>query len=140
LYADEIKAREALASLGKGCEIEHRPGENVRCENYCNVSEVVRAISKTERKNKMSELSKLEHALLCAARAFAACYSAPEERNNGKVAAQPKARVTETSNGIPVCEKHGKAQRPSKSGKGYYCVDCFIEKRSPEKCRLLKLK
>lgn len=38
LYADPEKAQEALASLGKGYLIEHRPGENVRCENYCNVN------------------------------------------------------------------------------------------------------
>jgi hypothetical protein len=38
LYADPVKAQEALANLGKGYEIEVRKGENVRCENYCNVS------------------------------------------------------------------------------------------------------
>lgn len=38
LYADHEKAQEALASLGKGYLLEHRPGENVRCENYCSVS------------------------------------------------------------------------------------------------------
>lgn len=38
LYADEAKAQEALAGLGKGYSIEYRPGENTRCENYCNVS------------------------------------------------------------------------------------------------------
>jgi hypothetical protein len=38
LYADIEKAQDALAKLGKGYLLEHRPGENVRCENYCNVS------------------------------------------------------------------------------------------------------
>lgn len=81
----------------------------------------------------MSELSKLEYALLCAARAFAACYQASEEKIDSNPAPQPKGRITETSNGIPVCEKHGKANRPSKSGKGYYCVECFIEKKEAQK-------
>lgn len=38
LFADPLKADEALAKLGKGYFIEFRPGENTRCENYCNVS------------------------------------------------------------------------------------------------------
>lgn len=38
LYAEEAKAQQVLATMGKGYFIEHRPGENVRCENYCNVS------------------------------------------------------------------------------------------------------
>lgn len=34
----------------------------------------------------------------------------------------PQARPTATSNGIPVCPKHGKAMRPSKYKEGqYYC-------------------
>jgi len=38
LYAEEAKAQEVLATMGKGYFIEYRPGENVRCESYCNVS------------------------------------------------------------------------------------------------------
>lgn len=38
LYADPLKADEHLAKLGKGYFIEFRAGENVRCENYCNVN------------------------------------------------------------------------------------------------------
>ena len=78
----------------------------------------------------MSDLSKLEYALLCAARAFAACYQDAVQRVEPQSTPQPKGRVTETSNGIPVCEKHGKAYRPSKSGKGYYCLDCFLERKN----------
>ena len=81
----------------------------------------------------MNELSKLEYALLCAARAFAACYQDSVQKIDPKVSPEPKAEPTETSNGIPVCKKHGKAQRPSKSGKGYYCLDCFIEKKEAQK-------
>lgn len=50
LYADEAKAQEALASLGKGYLIEHRPGENVRCENYCNVSKWCKQFQKSKGK------------------------------------------------------------------------------------------
>lgn len=78
----------------------------------------------------MSELSKLEYALLCAARAFAACYQDSIEKIEPRATPQPKGRVTETSNGIPVCEKHGKAHRPSKNGNGYYCLDCFLERKN----------
>ena len=38
LFAVEEKAREHLASLGAGYEIEYRPGENVRCNLYCPVA------------------------------------------------------------------------------------------------------
>lgn len=38
LYADELKAKEALSKLGSGYEIEHRPGENTRCALYCPVA------------------------------------------------------------------------------------------------------
>jgi len=38
LYADEQKAKEHLERLGPGYEIEFRPGENVRCEDYCSVA------------------------------------------------------------------------------------------------------
>lgn len=38
LFADEAKAKEKLAELGPGYEIEHRPGENTRCALYCPVS------------------------------------------------------------------------------------------------------
>ena len=70
----------------------------------------------------MSELSKLEYALLCAARAFAACYQPKENKIDSQVAEKPKGRVTETSNGIPVCSLHGKEMRPSKFKEGqYYC-------------------
>lgn len=78
----------------------------------------------------MDDIQKLAHALLCAARAFAACYQTSENKIDSQVAEKPKGRVTETSNGIPVCEKHGKAHRPSKSGNGYYCLDCFLERKN----------
>lgn len=48
-YADPIKADEALAKLGKGYYIEYRPGENVRCENYCNVSKWCEQYQKLKR-------------------------------------------------------------------------------------------
>lgn len=38
LYAVEQKAREALDELGPMYEIEHRPGENTRCNLYCPVN------------------------------------------------------------------------------------------------------
>jgi len=38
LFAIEEKAKEKLAELGSGFEIEHRPGQNMRCELYCPVS------------------------------------------------------------------------------------------------------
>jgi len=38
LYADELKAKEKLAELGSGYEIEYRPGANIRCELYCPVA------------------------------------------------------------------------------------------------------
>lgn len=38
LFAIEAKAKEFLASLGSGYEIEYRPGENVRCNLYCPVA------------------------------------------------------------------------------------------------------
>lgn len=69
------------------------------------------------------QLSKLEQALLCAARAFAACYQGTELGNPGEGAGQPKKSApTQTSNGIPVCKIHGKQMRPSKYKEGqYYC-------------------
>lgn len=48
LYAEETKAQEALATLGKGYFIEHRSGENVRCENYCNVNKWCEQYKKTK--------------------------------------------------------------------------------------------
>lgn len=50
LYAMESKAQEALADLGKGYFIEFRAGENVRCENYCNVSKWCQQYQKTKGK------------------------------------------------------------------------------------------
>ena len=38
LYAVEEKAKEKLAELGPGHEIEYRPGINVRCKAYCPVA------------------------------------------------------------------------------------------------------
>lgn len=38
LFADQEKAIEKLATLGNGYEIEHRSGENVRCDLYCPVA------------------------------------------------------------------------------------------------------
>lgn len=70
----------------------------------------------------MSELSKLEYALLCAARAFAACYQDSNEAGVGEPIQKAKNEPTSDSNGIPVCNIHGKAMRPSKYGEGqYYC-------------------
>lgn len=52
IYADPIKADEALEKLGKGYHIEYRPGENVRCENYCNVSKWCEQFKKLKGNNK----------------------------------------------------------------------------------------
>jgi len=72
------------------------------------------------------QLTNLEKALLCAARAFAACYQGTEIANPGEgMPPKPKAqqnRPTATSNDIPVCSLHGKAMRPSKYKENeYYC-------------------
>jgi len=70
----------------------------------------------------MSELSKLEYALLCAARAFAACYQGSSQIVEGNPQAKKKSEPTKDSNGIPVCVVHGKAMLPSKFKEGqYYC-------------------
>ena len=37
LHYSEDAANKALEDAGKGYEIEFRPGERTRCENYCNV-------------------------------------------------------------------------------------------------------
>jgi len=47
LYAVEEKAKEKLAELGPGHEIEYRPGQNVRCELYCPVSKFCAQYQKT---------------------------------------------------------------------------------------------
>jgi len=78
----------------------------------------------------MSELSKLEYALLCAARAFAACYQDSIEKIEPRATHQPKKAPTKENNGIPYCEAHGKYHAKSKSGPGYYCVQCYIDKKN----------
>lgn len=47
LYADERIAKEKLAELGSGYEIEHRPGANTRCELYCPVAKFCAQYQKT---------------------------------------------------------------------------------------------
>ena len=80
------------------------------------------------------QLTNLEKALLHAARAFIAVYSDSDGATHGTLATPPKkthqAVPTATSNGIPVCDIHGKAHRPSKKGNGYYCLDCFLERKN----------
>jgi hypothetical protein len=39
VHQSEAEARLALESLGKGYEIEHRPGDRRRCANFCQVSQ-----------------------------------------------------------------------------------------------------
>ena len=50
----------------------------------------------------MNDLSKLEYALLCAARAFAACYQGSSQIVEGNPQAKKKSEPTKDSNGIPV--------------------------------------
>jgi hypothetical protein len=38
LYDNEVLANQELEKLGKGFEIEYRPGERTRCEKFCPVS------------------------------------------------------------------------------------------------------
>jgi len=70
-------------------------------------------------------MTKLEQALLSAAKAFITAYVGTELDNPGERVPQAskasQARPTATSNGIPVCPEHGKAMKPSKFGPGYYC-------------------
>ncbi len=70
----------------------------------------------------MSELSKLEYALLCAARAFAACYQGETMIVDTKAPEKKKNEPTSDSNGIPECHVHGKAMKISKFNENeYYC-------------------
>jgi RecB family exonuclease len=39
VHQSEAEAQAALESLGKGYEIEHRPGERKRCANFCQVNQ-----------------------------------------------------------------------------------------------------
>lgn len=67
-------------------------------------------------------LSKLEFALLCAAKAFAACYESESQVVNSPAPERQKSGPTPTSNEIPVCRVHGKQMLPSKFKEGqYYC-------------------
>lgn len=66
-------------------------------------------------------LTKLEFALVCAAKAFAACYQGAEEVVSSTPKEEPREHVESHSNGIPNCRIHGKEMRPSKYGNGYYC-------------------
>jgi hypothetical protein len=47
LFADERIAKDKLAELGSGYEIEHRPGANTRCELYCPVAKFCAQYQKT---------------------------------------------------------------------------------------------
>ena len=72
------------------------------------------------------QLTNLERALLHAAKAFIQAYNQSETTDLGVGSHEPnkalQARPTATSNGIPVCPKHGKAMRASKYKEGqYYC-------------------
>lgn len=71
------------------------------------------------------DLTRLEQALLCAAKAFAACYMGTELPYPGepmpKPQPTPQGRPTATSNGKNVCMVHGKEMKPSKFG-GYMCT------------------
>lgn len=70
----------------------------------------------------MNEISRLEFACLCAIKAFAACYQEHIQVEGTQPAKKHNNAPTSDSNGIPVCEVHGKAMRPSKYGEGqYYC-------------------
>lgn len=79
-------------------------------------------------------MTNLEKALLSAAKAFIDSYSDSSGSAHGTLATPqrktPQSAPTATSNDIPVCSVHGKAHKPSKSGKGYYCVDCYIERKN----------
>jgi hypothetical protein len=71
---------------------------------------------------KGEKMTKLEQALLAAAKSFITAYMGLELTDEGEGMGQPKkAAPIQTSNGIPVCPSHGKAMRPSKFGNGYYC-------------------
>lgn len=80
------------------------------------------------------QLSNLERALLRAANAFIQAYSESKGGGQGVGSGAPQQKAqaapTSTSNGIPVCNIHGKAHRPSKKGNGYYCLDCFLERKN----------
>ena len=70
--------------------------------------------------------NKYDHILIAVCKAVLAVYGAIDEVTQGTPAAPqekaPQARPTATSNGIPVCPKHGKAMRASKYKEGqYYC-------------------
>lgn len=78
----------------------------------------------------MSELSKLEYALLCAARAFAACYQDTVQKVEPQGTPKEKKAPVGENNGIPYCKVHGKYHAKSKSGPGYYCVQCYIDKKN----------
>lgn len=70
----------------------------------------------------MNDVSKLEYALLCAAKAFIAVYAGASQVVQGEVATNKKSGPTSTSNEIPVCRIHGKEMLPSKFKEGqYYC-------------------
>ena len=80
------------------------------------------------------QLTNLERALLRAANAFIQAYSESKGDGHGVGSGVPQQKAqaapTSTSNGIPVCNIHGKAHRPSKKGNGYYCLDCFLERKN----------
>jgi len=80
------------------------------------------------------QITNLERALLRAAKAFIESYSESKGDGQGVGSHAPQqtrqAAPTATSNGIPVCDIHGKAHRPSKKGNGYYCLDCFLERKN----------
>lgn len=67
-------------------------------------------------------LSKLEFSLICAAKAFISCYSESIQVEGTSTPKIKKNEPTSDSNGIPVCQVHGKAMLPSKYKEGqYYC-------------------
>ena len=80
------------------------------------------------------QLTNLERALLRAANAFIQAYNESKGDGQGVGSGSPKQAAqsapTPTSNGIPVCNIHGKPNRPSKKGNGYYCLDCFLERKN----------
>jgi hypothetical protein len=80
------------------------------------------------------QLTNLEKALLRAANAFIQSYNERKEVEQGVGSHPPQQSAqsapTPTSNGIPVCNIHGKPNRPSKKGNGYYCLDCFLERKN----------
>jgi len=70
--------------------------------------------------------NKYDHILIAVCKAVLSVYNAIDEVTQGTLATPqekaPQARPTATSNGIPVCPKHGKAMRASKYKEGqYYC-------------------